>query len=96
MALGHAHDRDHGLFEIARTIGGAHDDRRTAVALEAAVEQAKRIGDHARGVMLLDGERLAHHDIAVQHRVAARDHRDLGEVTRRRAVEFHVAARARA
>ncbi len=52
------------------------------------------IGNHARGVMLLDGERFVHHHIAVQDGVLARDDGDFGEVTRRRAVEFHVAARA--
>ena len=94
MALGHAHDRDQRLLQVARAVGAADDDGRTAVALEAAVEQAEGIGDHARGVMLLDRERLVHHHVAVEDRVLARDHGDLGEVPRRRAVELHVAARA--
>ena len=72
----------------------ADDDGRAAVALQAAVEQAERIGDHARGVMLLDGERLVHHHVAVEDRVLARDDGDLGQLARRGAVELHVAARA--
>ena len=94
MALGHAHDRHQRLLEIARAVGGADDDRSAAVAFEAAVEQPERIGDHARGVMVLDRERLVHHHVAVEDRVLARRDGDLGEVARRRAVELHVPARA--
>ena len=94
MALGHAHHRDQRLLEVARAVGGADDDGGAAVALQAAVEQPERIGDHARGVMLLDRERFVHHHVAVQDGVLARHHGDLGEVPRRRAVELHVAARA--
>ena len=44
--------------------------------------------------MLLDRERLVHHDIAVQHRVIARDDGDLGKMARGRAVKLHVPPRA--
>ena len=85
---------DQRLLQVARAVGGADDDGGAAVALQAAVEQPERIGDHARGVMLLDRQRLVHHHVAVEDRVLARVDGDLGEVARRRAVELHVAARA--
>ena len=43
--------------------------------------------------MLLHGERLVHHDIAVEDRVLARHYRDLREMPFRGAVERHVPAR---
>ena len=94
MALGHAHDGDQRLPEVACAVGPAHDHRRAAVALQAAVEQAERVGDHARGVMLLDRERLVHHHVAIEDRMLARDHGHFGEVARRGAVERHMASRA--
>ena len=95
MALGHAHDDDRPLLQVARAVGGADHHRGAAVALQRAVEQAQRIGDHARGLVILDGDRIAHRRVAVEDRVLARRHRDLGELARRRAVEFHVPARPR-
>ena len=94
MALGHAHHRDQRLLQIAGAIGSADDDGGASVALQAAVEQPEGIGDHARGMMLLDGEWLVHHHVAVEDGVLARHHGDLGEVPCGGAVELHVAARA--
>ncbi len=72
-----------GFLRSLRAIGGADDHRGAAVALQAAVEQPERIGDHARGVVVLDGERLVHHHVAVEDRVLARDDGHLGEAAAR-------------
>ena len=41
-----------------------------AVALDAAVEQAQRVGDHPRGLVVLERDRLAHHRARVARRMA--------------------------
>jgi hypothetical protein len=64
-----------------------------AVALQAAVEEAQRIGNHARILVILDADRRRHGGVTVERGVGARGHRDLGELAARRAVALHVAAR---
>ena len=93
MALGGAHDDDRLVPHVARAVGGADHHRRAAVALQRAVQQAQRIGDHARGLVILDGDRIAHRGVGVERGMAARRHGDLGELARGGAVEFHVPAR---
>ena len=79
----------------ARALGAADDDRRAAVALEAAVEQPERVGDHPRIAMVLERDRLLHHRVVVEQRMLAAGHRHLAELLDGGAVQLHVAARHR-
>ena len=95
MAFADARDVDGPFLRVAGTLGGGHDDGGRAVAFEAAVEESQRIGDHPRLLMILEGDRLRHHRVAVEPGVAAGRHRDLAELARGRAVELHVPPRHR-
>ena len=80
--------------EIPRALLGRDDDRARPVALEAAIEQAVRVGDHRRGLVVVERHRLpAHHRARVAARVPAERHRDPAQLLGSRAVEVHVAAR---
>src|SRR5262249_42053068 len=78
--------------EVPGALRRADDDGDRAVALEAAVEQSERIGDHARGLMVLDRDGRGHDGVAVKRRVPTGRHGDLAELARRGPVELHVAA----
>ena len=64
-----------------------------SVIFKGEVIQAQRIGDHARGLVVIDGDRLGHGGVAVQRRVMTRGDGDLGELPAGGAVELHVPAR---
>ena len=81
------------LREIARALGGGQDQRDAAVIDQAIVEQVQRLADEARGVIVGERERLAHHGRRIERRVIAERLRHGAELVRRRAVELHVAAR---
>ena len=83
------------MAQILGPLRGADDDGRPAVAFETAIEQPERVRDHARGLMILDRDRLGHHGVAVEAGVVARGDRDLAELTARRAVKLHVPTRHR-
>ena len=71
-----------------------HDDEgAAAIGDHAAVQQVQRCRDHRRGQHVLDGDGVAIEGQRVQRRVAARGHRDLGELLGGRAVLVHVAPR---
>src|SRR5215469_14027709 len=48
-----------GGWGRAGPLEGSGDDRDRALALQAEVVQAERVGDHTRAVVLLAGQRLA-------------------------------------
>ena len=93
MTLGDPADIDRALPQIAGALGSADDDGGGAGALEAAVEQAERVGDHARVHVILERHRFLHHRAFIQPRMATTRHRDFGELRLGRAVGFHVATR---
>ncbi len=64
--------------------------RDAAVALLAAVEQSERINDPARVLVIVDGDRLAHHRFLVERGVTALGDGEMGKVQRRGAVARHV------
>ena len=63
-----------GFAQVARPLGRRDDDADAAVADQAAVEQAQRLDDPARRLVILDRDRLAHHGLWIQRSVMpARD-----------------------
>ena len=60
MALAPAPDVRRRLLEVAGALAGRDHHRDTAVRHEATVEEPERLGDPARVVMILDGDRVAH------------------------------------
>ena len=76
--------------EVARAFGGDKNDRERAVGLQAVVEQAERLRDHAGRQVLLHVERLrVHHRHRVAIRVPAHGDRDAAEVLSRPAEALH-------
>ena len=79
------------MREVAGPFHGAHDHRGRAVGLEAAVEEAERLGHPARVEVFVHRERgAAHQGLVVQLRVRAERHRDLAGVRIAGAVELFV------
>ena len=69
------------MGEVARVLGRRDDDRRRAVGLEAAVEQAERLADPRRREVVVHRQRRpAHQRLLVELRVRAERHRDLAGV----------------
>ena len=80
MAFG---DAEHGhwrLAQVARAVGARYHHCRAAIALQTAVEQAKRVGNHARCLMVFDGHGLGHHRPPVQDCMAPSIDRHFGEM----------------
>ena len=90
MALGGAHHVDRPPRQVPGALRRADDDGGGAVALEAAVEQPEGVGDHARGLMVLDRDGRGHDGVAVERRVPAGRHGDLAELATGGPVELHV------
>src|SRR5262245_22162056 len=82
MALGGAHHVDRAPRQVPGALRGTDDDGGGAVALETAVEQSEGVGDHARGLMILDRDGLGHDGVAVKPGVSAGRDGDLTELTR--------------
>ena len=80
MALGHAHDVDRRPLAGRAPLRRADHDGGAAIALQAAIQQPQRIGDHPRGLVVLDVMGAVMHGIAVEDRVPARRHGDLRRV----------------
>ena len=86
-----AADVDRGFREIARALRRGHDQRDAAVIDQAVVEQVQRLGDEARALVILDGDRLLHHGFGIEQRMLAERDRDRRKLPAGRAVEVHVA-----
>ena len=84
--------RTTGDARVGRGVGVRQDDRGGTVAVHVAVVQAERVGDHARGEVVGQRERVAVDRVGVELRVATRGERDLGQLLARRAVLVEVAA----
>ena len=90
--LRHAEHVDPLLAQVARTFGGHQDERRSAVVLEAAVEEPERLDDPARRVVHLGRQRPpVHHRTWIRLRVLIRRERDRAQ---RLAPEFVVVQEA--
>ena len=80
------------LRQVAGALLGGEHDRAAAVAADAAVQLGERVGDHPRALHVVDRDRVAVVGLGIVRRVAARRHRDLGELLDRGAELVHVAA----
>ncbi len=92
MALGDAHHVDRPPRQVPGALRRADDDRGGTVALEATVEQPEGVGDHPRGLMVLERHGRGHDGVAVERRVPAGRHGDLAELATGGPVELHVTA----
>ena len=81
------------LGKITRALGAGDQHRAAAVGLQRAIEQAERIDDVSRCLVIGDGHRLAHGRVLVQARVLAGRHRDMRQVFAGGAELVHVALR---
>ena len=87
-------DLDAWFREIPRALLGRDDDGTGPIALQAAIEQPMRIGDHGRGLMILERHRTAaHHRARIAVRVLAERHGDPAELLARGSVQMHVTPR---
>jgi len=68
------------------------DERSTAVGDDAAVEHVQRIGDHARGENLFDGDDVAQESVRIVLCVGGGGNLDFCELFRSRAELVHVAS----
>jgi hypothetical protein len=71
-------DLDRAPREVTGAIRGRDDHRARTVALETAIEEPVRAGDHRRRLVVGEGHRLAaHHRPRIPARVLAEGHRDV-------------------
>ena len=84
------HDVNRRMLQIARAFRRSDHQRHTAVALLAAIEQAERINDPARALMVIDGDRFSHHRLLVEGSMAALGNSQVGKIQCRGAVPRHV------
>ena len=83
--------RHRAAREITRSFGGGDEHRDAAVGVTTAVQQAQRVDDHARRLVIVDRDRLPEPERAGTHRrMLALYHRDRAEVARGGAVAMHV------
>ncbi|MNL11883.1 hypothetical protein D3C87_1327360 [compost metagenome] len=66
--------------QIARSLGRGHNPGDAAVIDQTVVVQPQRVRNEAACLMLLHGQRLAHHGVRVQHGVLAERHRNVRQV----------------
>lgn len=85
-----AENVDRRLRQVAGTLGGGDDDGSTAVGDKAAVEQMQRIGDPARGLMIREGDRVAHLSQGIHRGPVALGDCDRAELLTGGAVGLHV------
>jgi len=86
--------KQHGRpLQVARTLGRGHDPGHRAVVDQAVVQQMQRLADRARTCVVGQRDRAAmHHRIRVQAGMVAERHRDVAQVSMRRAELVHVPA----
>ncbi len=90
-ALRGGDDLDRRPGRIRRPLGAGHHHRAGPVVLHAAVEEVERLGHQARGEVVVDRHRSAHHRPRVAGGVVAEAHRHVAQLFARRAEPVHVA-----
>ena len=91
MVLPHAEDHHRRLGEVPGTLQARHQHGAAAVGLQRAVQQVQRVDDHARLLVVLDGDGLLHSGVGVQGRVPPGGDGDLRQVLAAGAELVHVA-----
>src|SRR5450755_2494003 len=90
-ALAGAENIDRPGLEILGSLGRGQDQRAAAVGNEAALQDAERIGDHARIQHVLDRDRRLHGGARILRGPFALHDRDHGDLLMGDAVGLHVA-----
>ena len=91
--LGRAQDIDRFLRQVTCAFRGRDDQRAAAVRDHAAVQQVQRRRHHARGQHVVHGDRIAELGGRIERGMAARGHRDLGQLLAGGAELVHVPLR---